>query len=107
MIGNSNFVKETPEIPGFDIRANGSALLHTACQEDEQSAVEVLLDTGADIEIRDNRGRTSLHKAAMKGRREITEFLIQRGAKIEARCKGLRSVEQSRGIQEVVFDRKL
>lgn len=38
--------------------------------------------TGADVNLKNNGGRTALHYAASKGRLKIAEALISHGAKL-------------------------
>ncbi|MHC4155523.1 MAG: ankyrin repeat domain-containing protein [Planctomycetota bacterium] len=45
--------------------------------------VVLLVDRGADFDIKDNRGFTPLHCAAQSGQTEIAELLIARGASVE------------------------
>lgn len=48
--------------------------------------VELLLNSGADIEARDRRGATPLHRAASSNPNlEVTALLLDRGAELEAR----------------------
>jgi len=46
--------------------------------------VRLLLEKGANIEARDNTGRTALHWAAERGREEVVQLLLDKGADIEA-----------------------
>ena len=45
--------------------------------------VKMLLDAAADIDDRDQHGRTALHHAALKGRGEAVRYLLRRGADAE------------------------
>jgi ankyrin repeat protein len=49
--------------------------------------VRLLLDSGADIETRDEEGETPLMRAASFGQTETFELLLERGAKINVRDK--------------------
>ena len=44
-----------------------------------------LLDTGVDVDFRDEDGATALHYAAAFNRRKVAELLLERGAQIDAR----------------------
>ncbi|MGB7599961.1 MAG: ankyrin repeat domain-containing protein [Candidatus Sulfotelmatobacter sp.] len=50
--------------------------------------VELLLDSGADIEARDDEGETPLMRAAAFGQSETFKLLLERGAKINVRDRG-------------------
>ncbi len=50
--------------------------------------VRLLLDSGADIEARDEAGDTPLMRAASYGQTETFKFLLERGAKVNVRDKG-------------------
>lgn len=74
--------------------ANNLTLLMWASGADEQvpepQAIEVvsyLLDAGAHIDDRDDRGRTALMIAAEGGRAEIADLLLKRGAEPSLRDK--------------------
>jgi ankyrin repeat protein len=51
------------------------------------STVRVLLDSGADLEARDEDGETPLIRAASYGQTDIFRLLLQRGANLNARDK--------------------
>jgi ankyrin repeat protein len=82
---------------GVDINArypNDLTLLMWACGPDESvpdgNATELiayLLDAGAHVDDRDDRGRTALMIAAEAGRAEIVELLLKRGADPSLRDK--------------------
>lgn len=46
-----------------------------------------VLSAGADVNLKNDGGRTALHYAASKGRLKITELLLAHGAKINAKDK--------------------
>jgi ankyrin repeat protein len=43
--------------------------------------VQVLLETGADVNVKDKNGKTALMRAVIKGHKEIAEILKKSGAK--------------------------
>lgn len=57
---------------------------------DDIKAVDLLLELGADVNARDDDGRTALHGAAHKGSTELVQTLVKRGAKLDARDGGSR-----------------
>jgi ankyrin repeat protein len=59
-----------------------TALLIAAHQND-QKAIAELLKHGADISVKDSKGRTALHRAAVWGNRTLVEFLIIEHAKVD------------------------
>lgn len=52
---------------------------------DDPDRVRALLERGADVNIRDYKGKTGLHRAAQAGFMAITELLIDQRAEIDAR----------------------
>ena len=64
------------EINSFD--PEGYTLLHKACIDRQTRAVELLLDAGSDVRIKDRAGRTPLHLAAITRQRAIVEILLDR-----------------------------
>ncbi|KAJ7691821.1 ankyrin repeat-containing domain protein [Mycena rosella] len=62
--------------------------LHFACRNNKPHIVRILLEHGADIQVRDVGGRTALDIANEYGRTEILELLLQHSAGIEKRNGG-------------------
>lgn len=54
--------------------------LHLACVRNYRIIAKVLLDAGADVELRDSDGATPLHLASQKGNLEIVRLLFAAGA---------------------------
>ncbi|MGB8846112.1 MAG: ankyrin repeat domain-containing protein, partial [Terracidiphilus sp.] len=54
-------------------------------QDSTVESVTVLLEKGANIEARDNKGKTSLMWAAIRGRTAIVNVLLAKGASIDAK----------------------
>ena len=101
-VGNSpSEVKTNPEgkkakaesakkVPAID-RADwmGFPLLVDACRgnhnaPDDPNRVKALLKKGANINVRDHKGKTPLHRACQAGFEKITHLLIDNGAEPEA-----------------------
>ena len=71
---------------GLDPKNEGFENLHWAAKNGHEQVVLFLLESGVDIEIKDNKkGLTALHKAAASGHTNVVQLLLQRGANIEAR----------------------
>ena len=64
---------------------NGNRPLQLAASSEKPEIVELLLNKGADTEVRDESGETLLHWAAKKEILEVVELLIEKGADKEAR----------------------
>lgn len=56
----------------------GCSLLHLACQTDNPTIVELLLQFGADINKRDLHGRTALQLCVSMGNNQLAKFLLRR-----------------------------
>ena len=61
--------------------------MHAAARAGHINILSLLLDHGADVDVRDNKGDTPLLKASWAGKREAGWYLIDRGADINARDK--------------------
>ncbi|CAI7664301.1 unnamed protein product [Penicillium pancosmium] len=64
--------------------ANSEAL-HNAAQGNEPRVAQLLLESGADIELLDSYGDTALHDASQNEDTEIAQILLKHGAKINCR----------------------
>ncbi|XP_067845693.1 CARD- and ANK-domain containing inflammasome adapter protein [Heptranchias perlo] len=63
---------------------NNETLLHIAAAQGHVTIIEYLLNKGAKIEVRDNKGQSPLHRAAEKGHTGAAKMLLQAGAHIYA-----------------------
>lgn len=63
----------------------GRAPLHLAASNGHKEMSELLIASGAKVDLRDNYGNTALHFAAANNRRNVAEVLVGKGADINAR----------------------
>ncbi|MCJ1229636.1 hypothetical protein MMC12_006305 [Toensbergia leucococca] len=70
---------------GRDPLARGYENLHWAADNGYEQVVQVLLDMGADIEIRNQEGKTLLIKAAESGNEGIARCLLENKVDVNAR----------------------
>ncbi|XP_067892527.1 CARD- and ANK-domain containing inflammasome adapter protein [Heterodontus francisci] len=64
--------------------ASNETLLHIAAAHGHVTIIEYLLNKGAKIEVRDNKGQSPLHRAAEEGHTGAAKMLLQAGAHIYA-----------------------
>lgn len=69
-----------PQVP----RKSGAYPIHDAARQCSYEICELLLQTGADPNCRDNFGKTPLHFAASRGKSEIVTLLLLKGANPDA-----------------------
>jgi ankyrin repeat protein len=80
---------------GTDINKKSSSersetALHLAAMEGNMECARLLLESGADIEAKNRRGRSALQLAAELGQSAMVDFLAEMGADLEAKdCYGL------------------
>ncbi|XP_032885049.1 ankyrin-1-like [Amblyraja radiata] len=82
------------DLPGLDkaighsdingINTSNETLLHIASSHGHVRIIEYLLNKGAKLEVRDNKGQSPLHRAAEKGHTAAVQALLQAGAHIYA-----------------------
>lgn len=62
---------------------NGALAIHCAARNGFRNVLNILLDAGADMNARDDRGLTPLHWASAMGHECVVEDLIAKGASLE------------------------
>lgn len=72
--------------PGLCLQ--GCSLLHLACNIGNPVMLELLLQSGADINKRDFHGRTPLQHCISKGNNHLAKLLLRRGARASMRDAG-------------------
>ncbi|CAL5409329.1 unnamed protein product [Camellia sinensis] len=77
-----------PSVTGINSAdEEGWAPLQFAASSGNVEIVEILLSSGADVNLKNNGGRTALHYAASKGWLKIAEILLSHGANINLKDK--------------------
>lgn len=67
-----------------DATKDGQTPLLEALHENQKHIVSLLLDRGADVNVKDKLGVTALHYAAKQGHAYIAELLLAEGANVDA-----------------------
>jgi hypothetical protein len=68
----------------FIVKKYGTPL-HEAASWGHKEVAELLIDNGADVNVKNGFGQTPLHKAARWGRKEVAELLIAKSADVNAK----------------------
>ncbi|RYP68603.1 hypothetical protein DL771_006575 [Monosporascus sp. 5C6A] len=77
---------------GRDFAAyKGQTLLSWAVEKGHKEIVQLLLDKGAEIDLKDSKSRTPLSWAAGKGHKEIVQLLLDKGAEIDSKDSSSRT----------------
>jgi cytohesin len=72
---------------GVDVNAlgsDGNRALDIACLKGDPASAGILLEHGANPNLRNKTGSTPLHDAALSGNKEVIEMLLARGADVSA-----------------------
>ena len=78
--------QRSPEFIGVDLRdpnqpgMTGDTLLHAAVVRGELVDIDVLIASGALVNVKGDLGNTPLHYAASRGSAEVVQRLLQHGA---------------------------
>ncbi|MHC4434820.1 MAG: ankyrin repeat domain-containing protein [Planctomycetota bacterium] len=62
----------------------GSTPLFKSLEAEQTDMTLLLIERGAEVNVRDNRGFTPLHCAATEGHKAVAELLIAKGAELDA-----------------------
>merc|ERR1712072_313842 len=82
--GHDTCVRVLCQIADKDARAkNGERPIHWAAEFGHESCIRDLLDSGAQVDAKNNYGRTALHLAVLNSNVECAKALIQHGASVE------------------------
>ncbi|KAH7391522.1 ankyrin repeat-containing domain protein [Cadophora sp. MPI-SDFR-AT-0126] len=71
--------------PNEAVGKDGEAPLHIACHRGYTQVVELLLEYGASIDVKDQAHHQPLHCAASDGRLDVAQLLVDHGANLTAR----------------------
>lgn len=76
----------TKQRPPFIVSEHHNrSLLHFAAQAGRPEIIEMLIDAGEKVDVKDDGGNTPLHEAAGSDRRQVVRLLLNRGSDINAR----------------------
>jgi ankyrin repeat protein len=62
--------------------------LHSAAAGNFTSTARMLIENGADVNVKQSAGTTPLHSAAQNGNLELLILLLEKGAKVDIRMEG-------------------
>ena len=83
--GHTETVRYLVTVPEVDVNHSGDdslTALHIAAQENHPEVAEVLIDAGADIEVKHNNGRSPLFQASEFGNLRVLKVLVKAGAEV-------------------------
>ena len=68
-----------PEVVVNSKHTYGYTAVHVAAGNNHADVVELLIDAGADIEVKNNDGRSPLHVASRRGNFQVVKILVRVG----------------------------
>lgn len=86
-MGYTEIVKELLEAGAYPELGNWTTPLEAAAIEGYIEIVELLLNAGADVNLRVEDGNTALMSAAALGHFEVVKRLVETGADVDARTR--------------------
>ncbi|KAL0660785.1 hypothetical protein Bca4012_097622 [Brassica carinata] len=78
---------------------HSQAPLHSTASIGKAELVEILLTRGADVNVKNNGGRTALHYAASKGWLEIAQLYFKSDERVPTELK--KAIMQARGVKNL------
>ncbi|KAG2459186.1 E3 ubiquitin-protein ligase MIB2 isoform X1 [Polypterus senegalus] len=105
--GNSSKIRDlVQKYPDkVDVKNQGKTALQVAAHQGHMEVVKILLQSNANIEIKDEDGDTCLHYTAFGNQSEIARFLLSKGASVNVLNNSLCSalhIAVNKGFTEVV-----
>ena len=70
----------------MEVNSHKLRAMHLAAEEGHSEIVQLLLEAGADNDLRSEAGASALQLAALKGHLEVARLLIQKGTGLELLC---------------------
>ena len=75
-------VLEEPRVDVNYMRPPGTTALHQACIRGNLECVQLLVERGADLNLKDWQGFSPLKLASLNGHFDVAEYLLSRGTSI-------------------------
>ncbi|XP_065164682.1 E3 ubiquitin-protein ligase MIB2 [Atheta coriaria] len=88
ILEESRLTRSPNIVTAVDLRNGGKTALQVASHQGHVAIVSLLIQAGADVNVRDNDGDTCLHYAAFGNQPEILDILIKAGANLDVANKG-------------------
>jgi ankyrin repeat protein len=85
-----------------ELGPDGLAPLHVAARLGSMIIIEMLLEYGADMEIKDLNGQTPVAAAVLSGNTLVADYLVDQGAQVEVDALLHLSIREGRADRDVV-----